>query len=81
MNLGYAVATSVETLRYKSERGWFDSRWEYRFFFNSPNPSSRTMAVGLTKPRTEMSTGKRLDSKAWPTHKAENLAAICEPIV
>jgi hypothetical protein len=39
-------------------------------FFNSPDPSSRTMALGLTQPLTEMST-----------RKADNLTAICEPIV
>jgi hypothetical protein len=32
-------------------------------FFNSPNPSSRTMALGR------------------PARKADNLTAICEPIV
>jgi hypothetical protein len=26
------------------------------FFFNLPTPSSRTMALGLTQPLTEMST-------------------------
>jgi hypothetical protein len=26
------------------------------FFLNLPNPSSRTMALGLTQPLTEMST-------------------------
>jgi hypothetical protein len=26
-------------------------------FFNRPNPSSRTMALGSTQPLTEMSTG------------------------
>jgi hypothetical protein len=26
-------------------------------FFNSHNPSGRTMALGLTRPLTEMSTG------------------------
>jgi hypothetical protein len=35
------------------------------FFFNVPNPSSRTMALGSTQPLTEMSTrnlprGKRV---------------------
>jgi hypothetical protein len=51
-------------------------------FFNLPNPSSRTMALGSTQPLTEMSTrnisggeGKR------PERKADNLAAICEPTV
>jgi hypothetical protein len=33
----------------------FESRWG-GFFFNLPNPSSRTMAVGSTQPLTEMST-------------------------
>jgi hypothetical protein len=28
------------------------------FFFNLPSPSSRTMALGLTQPQTEMSTRK-----------------------
>jgi hypothetical protein len=28
------------------------------FFFNWPNPSSRTMALGSTQPLTEMSTRK-----------------------
>jgi hypothetical protein len=46
-------------------------------FFNSPNPSSRTMALGLT----EMSTRNILEGKGRPTRKADNLAAIYEPIV
>jgi hypothetical protein len=29
---------------------------EVDFFFNLPNPSSRTMALGSTQPLTEMST-------------------------
>jgi hypothetical protein len=29
---------------------------EVDFFFNLPNPSSRTMALGLTQPLTKMST-------------------------
>jgi hypothetical protein len=37
-------------------------------FSNLPNPSSRTMALELAQPVTEMS-------------KAENLTAIFEPIV
>jgi hypothetical protein len=51
-------------------------------FFNSPNPSNRTMALGSTQPLTEMSTrnlhgakGRRL------ARKADNLTVICEPIV
>jgi hypothetical protein len=32
------------------------SRDEVDFFFNLPNPSSHTMALGLTQSLTEMST-------------------------
>jgi hypothetical protein len=48
---GYAVAQFVEALRYKPEGRGFDSRW-----FLCHNPSSRTMALGLTQPLTKMST-------------------------
>jgi hypothetical protein len=55
-------------------------------FFSWPNPSSRTIALGSTQPLTEMSTrnlpgeggGGR---KGRPERKADNLTAICEPIV
>jgi hypothetical protein len=50
-------------------------------FFNLPNPSSHTMALGLTQPVREMSTGNIPGGKGWPTCKADNLTAICEPIV
>jgi hypothetical protein len=45
----------VEILYYKPENWEFDSRWG-PFFFDWPNPSSHTMAVGSTRPLTEMST-------------------------
>jgi hypothetical protein len=50
-------------------------------FFNWPNPSSRTMALGSTQPLTEMSTKNLPGSKGWPEHKADNLTAICKPTV
>jgi hypothetical protein len=50
-------------------------------FFNLPNPSSRTMALGLTQPLTEMSTRNILGVKGRPERKADNLTAIYEPIV
>jgi hypothetical protein len=50
-------------------------------FFNSPNPSSRTMALGSTQPVTEMSTRNLSGDKGRPAHKADNLTAMCEPIV
>jgi hypothetical protein len=41
------------------------------------NPSSRTMALGLTQLLPEMF----LRSRARPARKADSLTAICEPIV
>jgi hypothetical protein len=35
-------------------------------FFNLPNPSSRTMALGSTHPLTEMSTRNLPGGKGWP---------------
>jgi hypothetical protein len=56
------------------------SRWAYGFF-NRPNPSSRTMALGSTQSLTEMSTTNIPGSKGRPARKADNLTATCEPIV
>jgi hypothetical protein len=39
------------------------------------------MAVVSTQPLTEMSTRDLPGGKGRPTHKADNLTAICEPIV
>jgi hypothetical protein len=50
-------------------------------FFNLPNPSSRTMALGSTQPLTEISTWNLPGGKKRPAHRADNLAAICEPNV
>jgi hypothetical protein len=50
-------------------------------FFNWPNPSSRTMALGLTQPLTETATGNPPRDKGRPARGADNLTAICEPIV
>jgi hypothetical protein len=50
-------------------------------FFNLPNPSSRTMALGCTQLLTEMSTRNLTGYKGWPASKADNLTAINEPIV
>jgi hypothetical protein len=49
--------------------------------FNLPNPSSRTMAVGSTQPLTEMSTRNLPAGKERPEREADNLTAICEPIL
>jgi hypothetical protein len=58
-----------------------DSSPDEAFFFNWPNPSSRTMALGSTQPLTEMSTRNLPGGKGRPARKADNLTAICEPIV
>jgi hypothetical protein len=50
-------------------------------FFNLPNPSSHTMAVGSTEPLTEMSTCNLRGGKERPARRADNLAAICDPNV
>jgi hypothetical protein len=55
-------------------------RW---IFSNLPNPSGRTMALGLTQPLTEMSTRNLKKKKKKPggrvrrARRADNLAAIC----
>jgi hypothetical protein len=50
-------------------------------FFNLPNPSSRIMALGSTQPLKEMSTRNQPWGKERPARKADNLTAICVPIV
>jgi hypothetical protein len=39
------------------------------------------MALESTQPLTEMSTGNLPGSKERPAREADNLTAICEPIV
>jgi hypothetical protein len=39
------------------------------------------MALGSTQPLTEMSTKNFLGGEGRPARKADNLTAICEPIV
>jgi hypothetical protein len=46
-----------------------------------PNPSSRTIAMGLTRPLTDISTRNFPVGNARPARKADNFTAICEPIV
>jgi hypothetical protein len=54
---------------------------EVDFFFNLPNLSSRTMALGSTQPLTEMSTSNIPGGKKRPARTTDNLATICEPSV
>jgi hypothetical protein len=52
-------------------------RW---IFFNLPNPSGRTMTLGLTQSLTEMSTmnlkKKKPGGKVRPARRADHLPAI-----
>jgi hypothetical protein len=49
-------------------------------FYNWPDPSSRSMALGSTQPLTEMSTRNFLKGKGRQARKAD-LTAISEPTV
>jgi hypothetical protein len=50
-------------------------------FFNWSDPSNRTLALGLTQPLTEISTKVLPGAKGQPMCKADNVTAICDPIV
>jgi hypothetical protein len=50
-------------------------------FFNLPNLSSSTMALGSTQPLREMSTRNLPGGERQLARKADNLTAICEPTV
>jgi hypothetical protein len=51
------------------------------FFFNLPNPSSRTMAVGTTQSLTEMSTRNLPGGKGRSARKTDKFTDMCEMIV
>jgi hypothetical protein len=50
-------------------------------FFNSPDPSNRTMALVSTQPLTEINISNLPGGKRQPARKANNLTAIYQPIV
>jgi hypothetical protein len=62
----------AERSRDRVPMGWI-------FFFNLPIPSST--ALGSTQSLTEMRTKNLLGGKGQSAHRADNLTAICEPIV
>jgi hypothetical protein len=49
-------------------------------FFNCPNPSSHTKALGSTQPLSQMSSRNLLGGKVRP-ERVEDLTTIREPIV
>jgi hypothetical protein len=50
-------------------------------FFKLNNPSSRMTALGPTQPLTKMCTRNLPGAKGRLERKADNLNAICEPII
>jgi hypothetical protein len=50
-------------------------------FFNLPNSSSRTMALGSTQSQIEMSIRNIPEGKKRSARRSDNLATICEPNV
>jgi hypothetical protein len=49
------------------------------FFFNLPNPSSRTMAMGSTQPPTEMTT-RNLPGGKWRPEREVDLTDYLENV-
>jgi hypothetical protein len=74
---------SVDGLGAMLQVGRSKARVPVRSFnvFHLSNPSRRSMALGLTQPLTEMSTRISFWGIVRPARKADNLSAICEPIV
>jgi hypothetical protein len=69
---------------YATSRNVVGSSPDEVIFFNLPNRSSPTMALGSTPPLTEMNTRDLLGGgggKWRSARKADNLTAICEPTV
>jgi hypothetical protein len=62
-------------------RSWVRFLMRSLDFFTLPNPTSRSMALGLTQPLTEMSTRNFPGGNGQPARRVDNLTAICEPIV
>jgi hypothetical protein len=55
-SLCFCLTTGVEPLCYKSEGRGFECRLSHWIFFNFPDPSSHTMALGFNQPLTEINT-------------------------
>jgi hypothetical protein len=70
--------------RLQAGRPWVRDPMKRMIFVDLNNPCARTRRWGVTQPLTDMSTRSRkmfLRSRARPVRKADNLTAICEPIV
>jgi hypothetical protein len=76
------VTVSCINLTYATRRkvaGSFPD--EVTGYFNRPNSSSFTMVLGSTLPLGDVCTRNLPGGKGRPARKADNLTAICEPIV
>jgi hypothetical protein len=76
---GQAVRTWL--MHYATSRKVAGSSPDKMDFFNWPNPCSRTMTLGSTKPLTELSTRNLFGGKGRPARRADKLTATCELIV
>jgi hypothetical protein len=65
----------------QAERSWVWVPMRSLIFLNLTKPYSRTMALLFTQPLTEMGTRRYVWGKVRPARKADNITAICEPIV
>jgi hypothetical protein len=66
---------------YATSRKVADSSPDEVDYFNLPNPFSRIITLGSTRPLTEMSTRNLPCGKGRPARKTDNLTAICVPIL
>jgi hypothetical protein len=66
---------------YATSRKVADSSPNEWNFFNLPNPSSRTVALGSTQALREMSIRNIPGGKGRPARRADKLSNICEPNV
>jgi hypothetical protein len=78
LNYGMGICAPVFTYIDFLIRKWYETFISRNYW---PNPSSRTMVLGSTQPLTEMSTRNLPGGKGRPARKADNLTAVCEPIV
>jgi hypothetical protein len=78
--LGHAVVYLVEALCYKLEGRGFESPWG-EFFSIYQILSVTQWPWGQLSLQQKWVPGIFLGGKGWPVCKADNLTAICKPIV
>jgi hypothetical protein len=63
------------------DKGKLSTPDEITGVFNRSILSSLNFVLGVDSSLTEMSTQNLSEGKGWPARKADDLTAICEPIV